>query len=902
VERSLFLSAVDAALSLAPSNSARPGVEYAKRACTEWLAHWPGDFRVRAHLADACILAGEYDTAIQYLTQVIEADPEAVKSYSTLSALLRRIGRSSQAAVVDGCLFGLDAGVGSAVGLPEWADPLQTALHLLHSGRWQEARLAAETVLRAAPDLPLSALVHLQSLWRLSEHSVVLSAGRQYRTNWPGCAAFLLLMAQSCFSSGRNSEGVEFLHAVSVADPASEVADRYLGTLNPYRSLWPAQMTVEFSTALPAEVAMAAGWNRLNAPPAAPEAPDLPADIPVLKFPDFDSQNPSQSPMTESTVIAPIPGEVFSGPMDSSDEKKPAAPPSPRPEEAKPQGKKIESDPESDLEDLRRQLSQVAARLRMRKSFQEKDARRPAYILLTSRKRLASIYGADMLPKIEECLQNILRSKRALGGWSAYLADVDDNENLKSFGLSAVDPANAWQVKTLIGGIDTAIGKKGEMIGALQIVGGDEVIPFHLLPNPADDDDPDVPSDNPYASRDENYFVPEWPVGRIPTPSDTQAAFLLGVLRRVAEGSTPTRSTFAETFFSLIRELLHPGTSRFRTGSACSAAVWKRASAEVFRPLSSLQSLLVAPPTHSGNLPTEFLSRPRYSYFNLHGMENGPQWLGQREAKTKSSADTEFPIVLIPAQVSGAGKVPTVVFTEACYGANIRHKGTGDALSLEFLASGTRALAGSTKICYGAASSPLIAADLLARLFLQNCLSGIPAGESLRLAKLAFTEEMNRRQGFLDPEDQKTLTSFILLGDPLYVSEPSTSKRAKQGVMRWRKPPQQIKTLFAKDDLLENGTAPSAKVQTELKKAMEQYLPGMRDSRMRYLHPRAVEAGTMEKTQASKRGRKTQAVPRSPAWVVALDRKYEAHGQSITQFAKISVDASGHVVKIAISR
>jgi hypothetical protein len=902
VERSLFLSAVDAALSLSPSNSASAGLGYAKRACTEWLVRWPGDFRVRARLADALVLCGEYDSAVPQLTQVIEADPESVKSYKALSALLRRAGRSAQAAVVDGCLFGLGAGSGSAVGLPEWADPLQSALRLQNSGRWQEARLAAETVLRAAPDLPLAALVHLQSLWRLTEHSAVLSAGRQYRTNWPGCAAVLLLMAQSYFSTGRNSEGVELLHAVSVADPAGEVADRYLGALNPYRSLWPAQMTADLSTALPAEVAAAAGWNRLNAPPAPPGVPDLPEDIPVLRFPDFDSQNPSASPMADSAVIAPIPGEVFPGPFDASDDKRPVTPVPPPPNrqaEPKTQEAKQEAEPESDLEDLRRRLHQVAARLRMRKSLLEKDSRRPAYILLTSRKRLASIYGADVLPRIDECLQLLLRSKRALGGWSAYLADVDDGENLKTFGLAAVDPSNAWQVKTLIAGIDAAIGKKGEMIGALLIVGGDEVIPFHLLPNPTDDDDPDVPSDNPYATRDENYFVPEWAVGRIPTPSDPQAAFLLGVLRQAAEGTAATQPSLAQNFISLLRSLLHPASALFQTGSACSAAVWKKASAEVFRPVASAQSLLAAPPVDSTTFPKEFLTRPRYSYFNLHGMENGPQWLGQRDAKSKSAAEIEFPIVLVPAQIAGAGKVPPVVFTEACYGANIRHKGIGDALSLEFLASGTRALAGSTKICYGAAASPLIAADLLARLFLQNCLSGIAAGESLRLAKLAFTEEMNRRQGFLDPEDQKTLASFILLGDPLYAPELGSAKRAKQGVQRWRKPPAQIKTLFAKDDLLENGSAPSPKIQIELKKAMEQYLPGMQDSRMRYLHPRSVEADAAGKEP---RSRTSSASPRSPAWVVALDRKYEAHGQSITQFAKISVDSSGRVMKIAVSR
>ena len=37
------------------------------------------------------------------------------------------------------------------------------------------------------------------------------------------------------------------------------------------------------------------------------------------------------------------------------------------------------------------------------------------------------------------------------------------------------------------------------------------------LPNPTDDADPDIPSDNPYATADDNYFVPEWPIARLPT-------------------------------------------------------------------------------------------------------------------------------------------------------------------------------------------------------------------------------------------------------------------------------------------------------------------------------------------------------------------------------------------------
>ncbi|MFN2299171.1 MAG: hypothetical protein ACK2UB_10005 [Anaerolineales bacterium] len=909
MERSLFLSAVDAALTLTAPEARPTGLTFARRASQEWLARWPGDYRVRERLAQACLLSGDVDSAVEHLARVIEADPETARPYRTVSDLLRRLGREDRAGVVDGYLAGMGAIDATRPGLPGWADPLHTAVRLMKSGRWQEARLATETVMRSAPAHPLPALLHLQSLWRLAQFPVVLSAGREYRTSWPGCSAFLLLMAQASFSAGKNAEGVEMLHAASVADPAGEVADRYLGALNPYRSLWPVKLEAELSIALPAEVASAAGWNRLTAPPPGPQAPVLPEDIPVLRFPDFDALHPDASQLPD--VIAPIPGERYTGPAAETYEKKasagdtvPVASPAHKPPVsddtvpvASPAQKKSESPEaakESDIEDLRRRLDQVAARLRMRKTSRRKDARRPAYVLLTSRKRLASIYGPDVMPQIDRCFRDLLTVKGERSGWSAYLADVDDSDSMKAFGLTPVDSANAWQVKTQIAGIDRFLAKSGEMIGAMLIVGGHEVIPFHLLPNPTDDDDADIPSDNPYASRDENYYVPEWPIGRIPTPSDSKAAFLLGVLRRAAEEIPTVSTSWMDALLAFLRNFLPSGSARFRKGSAVSAAVWRKAALDVFRPVASSSSMLVVPPADSRSLPAEFFAKPRYSYFNLHGLEHGPQWLGQREAKAKAPVEVEFPIALLPAQISGAQSVPPVVFTEACYGANILHKGIDDSICLEFLANGTRALAGSTKICYGAAASPLIAADLLARLFLQNCLSGIPAGESLRLAKLAFTEEMNRRQGFLDPEDQKTLTSFILLGDPMYVPENGSAKTGKQGISRWRKPPDQIKTLFAKEDLLENGTAPSPKIQASLKQAMERYLPGMTDSRMRYLHPRG---------DASAEGKsKSPPAAKSPAWVVAVDRKYEAHGHSLTQYAKISLDAAGRIVKMAVSR
>lgn len=69
------------------------------------------------------------------------------------------------------------------------------------------------------------------------------------------------------------------------------------------------------------------------------------------------------------------------------------------------------------------------------------------------------------------------------------------------------------------------------MIGALLIIGGHDIVPFHMLPNPTDDSDTNVPSDNPYATLDENYFIQQWPVGRIPDEAGTDAGYLLEQIR-----------------------------------------------------------------------------------------------------------------------------------------------------------------------------------------------------------------------------------------------------------------------------------------------------------------------------------------------------------------------------------
>ncbi len=139
-----------------------------------------------------------------------------------------------------------------------------------------------------------------------------------------------------------------------------------------------------------------------------------------------------------------------------------------------------------------------------------------------------------------------------------------------------------------------------------------------------------------------------------------------------------------------------------------------------------------------------------------------------------------------------SGRAPQVVFSEACYGAHIINKSTDQAMSLRFLQVGTQAVVGSTCISYGSISPPLIAADFLGHAFWSFLREGVPAGEALRRAKISLAREMHNRQGYLDGEDQKTLISFVLYGDPLAI--PVGLERTAKSILRPARPPAHIKT------------------------------------------------------------------------------------------------------------
>ena len=294
------------------------------------------------------------------------------------------------------------------------------------------------------------------------------------------------------------------------------------------------------------------------------------------------------------------------------------------------------------------------------------------------------------------------------------------------------------------------------------------------------------------------------------------------------------------------------------TALGYTAAIWKNAASLVFRPIGKPASLNVSPPCGfdggcvgaadvqevdaKGKIPT---LRARLAYFNLHGLVDAPEWYGQRDPSS-GGADPDYPVALRPKDILVGGKdthneLPEVVFSEACYGLHIQGRDREAAISLSFLQAGSLAVVGSTCMAYGSIGAPLVAADLLGQTFWQNIHEGYSAGEALCQAKIHLATVMVQNQGYLDGEDQKTLISFNLYGDPL--AQPVASRRVSKSVRYQSNPVTDLHTVCERTTASEMATPLPAEVIASVRRVVAHHLPGMVDARLTLVHPRAVCAG-----------------------------------------------------------
>ena len=601
-------------------------------------------------------------------------------------------------------------------------------------------------------------------------------------------------------------------------------------------------------------------------------------------------------------------------PQEENEEKEPASALKPHPEKASakaaadqnqsdtpsiPEKANLKPEPEpwatdEDFEDIQEAFSHLAKRFK-KSDIERADNRYPVYVILSSKAQLETQYGPNTAVVIDELLQQLATLINQLPEWGARVFYPDDPGSMAQMGLKPASAGDAWKVKLSLADLDQALGAQGEMIGALLIVGGPDIIPFHKLPNPTMDSDLEVPSDNPYATIDENYFLPQWPVGRLPGESGSDAGLLLYQIRQLIyqyEQRTQKGFLSGVTFSSLFswlhqwwNAINNVGNKNQRMGY--SAEVWKEASEGVYQTIGKSKDLAFSPPTHAGNIVL-YAQGPELGYFNLHGVEDGPDWYGQKDFSSDSSGP-DYPVALSPSLFSEKLPSPGLVFSEACYGANIQGKAHDEAMSLKFMDSGTKAFVGSTCIAYGSVTTPLIAADYLAQLYWKQVLEGDAAGYALMRAKLTLAQEMTRIQGFLDGEDQKTLLSFILYGDPLATYD--GQKTMPKPLFRAKTHPA-VKTISDGDLQPAEANAPIPhRVSQSVKKTVEKYLPGLHNAEMKVSHPTGKPFPDGSKA------------PDDGRYYITLEKSVDVNQHTTHHhYARMTFDSKGKLVKLTTSR
>lgn len=822
---------------------------FIRKSALGWLAAYPGDLPIQLIHAQAVSKSLKSGQAFSLLDQVCQTDP----AYAEAQLARFELAQPEQMdASICGELFALapnqrffrDQILQEKI--PSWAKPLAELRKNLSSEGARGGGEFLPALLGSDSNSALAAVTHLELL--ALDPDTPARALRQlaehYQAKFPQALLPTLILADSLIKGGQSAKGVALIHQAASRDITGQVACRLWGNQHVYSSLWPDDLTALLDIRLPAAVSGALGWNQ------------LPAGIPDRS--DNGKEFFSYSETVESKDI---------------------------------------STPEKLLEiedDL--QLKEGAKTTRTTGKF-------PMYVVFSTRKGLERKYGPETAAIIIEEMRKTTYAVRLKPGWGALMLLADDPSSMADYGLKPILPDDPWALKLALVDLEGVLNSKGLMIGALLIVGGPEVVPYHKLPNPIADVDPEVPSDNPYGTLDENYFIPEWPVGRLPGGVDNDPGLLLDMLRHISEhhmGKNEGRKTLWEIILEWLANLFG-GRVKTNQRFGYVAEAWKSASEDVFKHIQERGEMVTSPPYgKETEIPVPIT---RYGYFNLHGVEDSPFWYGQKDF-TKASPGLDYPVALRPEDINAYDDAPLFVFSEACYGVHLKGRGIDDSIALKYLSRGSHSVVGSTVTAYGSVSAPLIAADLLAAHYWKHINLGYASGIALQKAKIQLAREMNNRQGYLDGEDQKTLISFLHFGDPL--ANPSSAERreSKSSTVETRHVPAEVTTVSDRSNLTTD--IPSATLM-HVKHVVKRYLPGMEDAEMVLSTEMKIPQGKTQGTATADLGGKQVASEKiGQRHVVTLSKKHEIPqngGKTVHRhYARVTFDKMGKMVKLAVSR
>ena len=825
---------------------------FTRQAALAWLAAYPGDLEVNLYLVKVLLGETRIDQASKVLEKVLNHDPLyvdalkiGVEIFSGVNAYLAK--------KCNGVLQALGEQPSATIDLPAWGSALILVKQLINNANFEGALSQLMPVLGDASHPELADLMHLEITSQTSDAASVLNLARLYQKRWPECLQINLVLAKSWMETGNDDEAVKVLHYCAAQDATAQVPQSMWGESFPYKPLYPGHMEIVSNFSVPAEVAGKLGLNQLvSGPGTVFQEQKQPIRTEVKSFDGYK-------------ILEEEAGQYPSHPKVVREEK---------------------TNKNSTIVEVEEELRKVAESINQ-PVLTNSDNRFPNYVILTMKKGLEHQYGAQSAQVILSESRKLAKLIHSKNGWGSFLFLPDDLEICGRYGVTPADSVDPWKIKLALVDLDKTLHQKGERIGAVLIVGGEDVVPFHKLPNPTDDSDIEVKSDNPYGSLDTNYFVSDWPVGRLPGETGSEAGLLLTQIRNTLqyhEEEAELRS-WTNRIVNMIRVWNQPWLKHYGN-SGYTASVWKRSSLAAFRPVGESKNLYLSPNGKAAAFQANKLNTSPIGYFNLHGVEDGSDWYGQKDP-TDNVDGPDYPVALRPSELSKLTNSPRIVFSEACYGGHIFNKKENESIALTFLGAGVLAVIASSTISYGSVNTPLIGADLLAYLTLKYLAEGLPIGNALQKARIDFVREMNRRQGYLDGEDQKTLISFNLYGDPLVVYDPYQGMAKNIG--REAGVPI-IKTVCDRTSSDEKSIENAPAMINTAKKLVKDYLPGIEYAEVKLSHQQARALS----------GSKTMNQPKRV--VVSFSKQVQLAERTHKQFAKVTLDQQGKMVKLAISR
>jgi hypothetical protein len=715
-----------------------------------------------------------------------------------------------------------------------WAVTLRAVRQGIRRKEFAHSEKLLRKIIAAEQENLLAVVEHCRLSSLVDESKTLLQLTEIYHKRWPNCIQIELWRAKGLFETGKEADAVSLLHSCVNKDPAGLVANRMWGTEHEFTALWPKQQSIELTLQVPASISVALNWNQLGAG-----------------------------------------GQEFAASKDYGESK----------HSTQSKSNKQEHRPEKG-------------------SRKDSASNIPVYVILSTRQGLEAKYGSKtaevLIQKMEE-LAGVVQQKP---NWEAAVFLPDDFSYTDKWSLTNISAVDPWKIKLALSDLDKAMKEKSRMVGAVLIVGCHEVIPFHKLPNPTDDSDEEVISDNPYSTTSGNYLSPEWPVGRFPGEKGSDAGLLLEQLRHAIEfqKSTLHSSTFINQAFSLLTGRITPASIlrdllKKPRDFGYTAAVWRRSSMASFRPIGSGSDLRVCPQFDSETIDVDNLMKAKCGYFNLHGLASTPEWYGQRDY-SENVEGPDFPVAISASNIPNISNNIDLIVSEACYGGYVIDKTIDESLALKFISIGSQGFVASTGIAYGSVYTPLIGADLFSFILWKYTKDGYSFGESFMQAKLGLINVMTQRQGYLDGEDQKTLLSFVLYGDPLGYLEPN---------VYLEKSPQRdghnmaIKAVSDKDGSLTQTPRISKEVAANLNEMMASYLPGLDSATMKV---REHQIRINKVIHAASKANPTE--PGEPGYTLRTQVMYSqitkvAHNTH-EQFARVTLDENGKIIKLAVSR